>query len=269
MPSTRSCANAAAIRLCRAILVVGLWWLHPAAAEPVTVRFVEGVSHGFLTLRTADARQIASGDLLQIVRGGEVESRMVFRFRDGSVLDETVVFTQQRMFLMKSYRLAQTGPAFAEDTEISLERASGKYRVKTTARKDARAEVLEGTLEMPVDTYNGMVLTVAKNLARGASETIHVVAFTPAARLVPVELAPAGEQKVLVGELAKSATRYVFKPKPGPWLGLIANVLGRMPPDSHAWILTEEVPAFVRFEGPLHPAGALWRIELTSPRWPD
>ena len=62
---------------------------------------------------------------------------MVFIFKDGSVLDETVVFTQQRVFTMKSYRLSQKGPAFAEDTEISLERASGKYRVKTTARKDA------------------------------------------------------------------------------------------------------------------------------------
>jgi hypothetical protein len=255
--------------ICIAILAAALCWPPRASPEPVAVRFVEGVSHGFLTLRTADAAQIASGDLLQVVRRGEVESRMVFRFKDGSVLDETVVFTQQRVFTMKSYRLSQRGPAFAEDTEISLERASGKYRVKTTARTDAREDVLDGTLALPPDTYNGMVLTVAKNLAKGASETIHVVAFTPAARLVQVELAPAGEQKVLVGELAKSATRYVFKPRPGPWLKLLANMLGRMPPDSHAWILTDEVPAFVRFEGPLHPAGALWRIELTSPRWPD
>ncbi|HVJ11433.1 MAG TPA: hypothetical protein VNC62_07685 [Burkholderiales bacterium] len=239
------------------------------AAEPVPVRFVEGVSHGFLTLRTADAAQIATGDLLQFVRRGEVESRMVFIFKDGSVLDETVVFTQQRVFAMKTYRLLQKGPAFAEDTEISLERASGKYRVKTTARKDGRVDLLEGVLEMPADTYNGMVLTVTKNLAKGASETIHVVAFTPAARLVPVELAPAGEQKITVGTLTKSATRYVFKAKPGPWLSVLASVLGRMPPDSHAWVLTEDVPAFVKFEGPLHPAGAPWRIELTSPRWPD
>ena len=240
-----------------------------AGAEPIGVRFVEGVSHGFLTLRTVDAAQIASGDLLQFARRGEIESRMVFRFKDGSVLDETVVFTQERVFLMKSYRLSQRGPVFAEDTEISLERASGKYRVKSTAHKDGAVTLLEGTLEMPADTYNGMVLTVAKNLAKGASQTIHVVAFTPAARLVPVEIAPAGEQKILVGELTKSATRYVFKPKPGPWISLLANVLGRMPADSHAWILTEDVPAFVKFEGPLHPAGAPWRIELTSPRWPD
>ena len=266
------CGTGKACPLSRTAVLAGLsaaLWAPLAGAEPIPVRFVEGVSHGFLTLRTADAAQIASGDLLQFARRGEIESRMVFRFRDGSVLDETVVFTQQRVFVMKSYRLSQRGPAFAEDTEITLERATGKYRVKTTAHKDGAETVLDGVLEMPADTYNGMVLTVAKNLARGASETIHVVAFTPAARLVPVELAPAGEHKVLVGELTKSATRYVFKPKPGPWLSVIASVLGRMPPDSHAWILTDEVPAFVRFEGPLHPAGPLWRIELTSPRWPD
>jgi hypothetical protein len=80
---------------------------------------------------------------------------------------------------------------------------------------------------------------------------------------------PAGEHKVLVGELAKSATHYVFKPRPGAWLSILATLLGRMPPDSHAWIVTDELPAFVRFEGPLHPAGPVWRIELASPRWPD
>jgi hypothetical protein len=115
-----------------------LLWAQLAAAAPIGVRFVEGVSHGFLTLRTVDAAQIASGDLLQFARRGEIESRMVFHFKDGSVLDETVVFTQQRVFLMKSYRLSQRGPAFAEDSEVSLERASGKYRVKTTARADGR-----------------------------------------------------------------------------------------------------------------------------------
>ena len=68
----------------------------------------------------------------------QVESRMVFRFKDGSLYDETVVFTQERVFTMQSYRLVQRGPAFAEDTEISLERASGKYRVSTKAHKDGR-----------------------------------------------------------------------------------------------------------------------------------
>ena len=39
--------------------------------------------------------------------------------------------------------------------------------------------------------------------------------------------------------------------------------------DLLAWIVTGDVPAFVGFEGPLYPTGPVWRIELTSPRWPD
>jgi hypothetical protein len=42
-----------------------------------------------------------------------------------------------------------------------------------------------------------------------------------------------------------------------------------MPPDSHAWIVTDEVPAFVRCVGPLHSMGPVWHLELASPRWPD
>jgi hypothetical protein len=250
------------------VLVTVLLWPCPLAAAPVAVRFAEGVTHGFLLLRTVDGGLIASGDLLQVGRGGKVEKRMVFRFKDGSLLDETVVFTQQRVFAMQSYHLVQRGPAFAEDTEISLQRPTGKYYVKTKARKDGREEVLDGTLELPPDVYNGMVLTVVKNLPRGASATVHMVAFTPKPLLIELELAPAGEDKMMVGQLTKTATHYVFKPRPGLWLELFATVLGRMPSDYHAWIITDGAPAFARFEGPLNPTGPVWRIELTSPYWP-
>jgi hypothetical protein len=255
--------------VCLLLLVTVLLWLRPASAAPVSVRFVEGVTHGFLVLRTVNGGPIATGDLLQVQRGGQVGSRMVFRFKDGSVYDETVVFTQERVFTMQSYSLIQRGPVFTEDTEISLERASGKYRVNTKAHKDGREDVLNGTLDLPPDVYNGMVLTVAKNLARGASETVHIVAFTPTPRLIQLELAPEGEHKMLVGELAKTATHYVLKPRLGIWLKLFATLLGRVPPDSHAWIIADEPPAFARFEGQLITMGPVWRIETTSPRWPD
>ena len=250
------------------VLVTMLLGPRPLPAAPVPVRFVEAATHGFLVLRTVDGALIASGDLFQVGRGGEVESRMVFHFKDGSLFDETVVFTQQHVFTMQSYRLVQRGPVFTEDTEISLER-TGKYRVKTKARKDGREEVLDGTLELPPDVYNGLVLTVAKNLPKGASETVHIVAFTPTPRLIQLEMVPAGEHKVLVGELTKTAIHYVLKPQLGVWLRLFATLLGRVPPDYHAWIITDEVPAFARFEGPLYTTGPVWRIELTSPRWPD
>jgi hypothetical protein len=250
-------------------LISALLWTSPLPAAPIPVRFAEGVTHGFLALRSIDGALVAEGDLLQIARGGEVEKRMVFQFKDGSVLEESTVFTQQVVYTMQSYHLLQRGPIFAEDIEISLERSTGKYHVKTKAHKDGRESVLEGALDLPPDVYNGLILSVVKDLPKGASETIHFVAFTPAPRLIQLALSPAGEHKVLVGDLEKTAIHYVLKPQLGMWLKLFATVLGRMPPDEHVWILMDDVPAFVRFEGPLYSMGPVWRIQLTSPRWPE
>src|SRR5512140_1384151 len=251
------------------ILMAALLWQHPLAAAPVPVRYPEGSLHGFLVLSTSQGVLIASGDLLQVVRGGEVKTRLVFHFKDGSVLDETVVFTQRNVFTMKSYHLVQRGPVFPEDIEISLERASGEYHVKPRARKDGREKMQDGTLVLPLDVSNGMVLTLVKNLSAGAGETVHMVAFTPAPKLIKLKMAPADENKIVVGGSEKTATHYVLKPMLGIWLKLFASLLGRMPPDNHVWIVTADVPAFVKFEGPLYMNGPAWRIELSSPRWPD
>jgi hypothetical protein len=66
------------------VLAALLLWPRAAAAAPVPVRFAEGVTHGFLLLRSADNVLIASGELLQVARGGEVECRMVRRLRSRS-----------------------------------------------------------------------------------------------------------------------------------------------------------------------------------------
>jgi hypothetical protein len=237
-------------------------------AAPVRVRFVEGSLHGFLSLRSVEGALIAEGDLIQVARGEEFEKRMVFRFKDGSLLEESVVFTQRIVYTMQSYRLLQHGAAFTEDIEISMERATGKYHVKTKAHKDGRETVLNGKLELPPDVYNGLLLSVVKNLPKGAGETVHYVAFTPEPRLIELELTPAGEQRVLVGNLAKTAAHYVMKPELGFWLKLFATVLGRVPPDPHVWVLMDDVPVFVRYVGPLYPTGPVWQIQSMSPRWP-
>jgi hypothetical protein len=243
--------------------------LSAAGAAEIPVRFAEGVVHGFLVLRTVDGAQVAQGDLFQVARDGSVKGHTVLHFGDGSLFDETVVFTQQRVFVMQSYRLVLRGPAFPTDTEISLDRATKTYRVKTKSHKDGKETVLDGILELPPDVYNGLIFAVTKNLPEGAGETVHFVAFTPQPRIIQLAIAPANTQKVLVGKLEKTAVHYVLKPELGMWLGFFARLLGRLPPDEHVWILTDEVPAFVRFEGPLFMGGPVWRIELTSPQWPS
>ena len=81
-------------------------------AESIAVRYREGTGHGFLALRTLEGKILAAGDLTQTVRKNEVVSRLVFRFRDGSIDDDTATFSQERDFRLISDHHVQKGPSF-------------------------------------------------------------------------------------------------------------------------------------------------------------
>jgi hypothetical protein len=89
-----------------AVLLVCAALLQPLVlpAAPVAVRHLEGLVHGFLVLRTLEGDTIADGDLIQVAHGDRVTSRLVFRFKDGSLHDETAVFSQHRNFQLLSER---------------------------------------------------------------------------------------------------------------------------------------------------------------------
>ncbi|HEY8257765.1 MAG TPA: hypothetical protein VIG08_08920 [Gemmatimonadales bacterium] len=235
---------------------------------PVAVRFAEGAVHGFVVLRSESGTILAHGDLLQTPKGGAITTEMVLRFADGSLLDETVVFTQHDVFTMLSYHLVQRGPAFDRDIDFELVGARQAYRLITKDHEDGKEEADSGTFDLPADVYNGMVLTVLKNLSARDSATIHMVALTPKPRMIQLELRATGEQKVLSGAHRETTVHWVIHPKLGALTGFFAKLLGKTPPDNHAWIVTDDVPAFVRFEGPLYLKGPIWRIELAVPAWP-
>jgi hypothetical protein len=232
----------------------------------VPVRYAEGTVHGFLELRTATGTLLANGDLLQVPRDREIQSRMVFHFSDASVFEEAVTFTQHGVFTMQNYHLVQSGPAFAEDLEVTLSR-SGQYVVKTKSHKDGEEKEYSGRLDLPPDVYNGMVITIAKNLVKGDTQTVHIVAFTPRPRLIGLEIAPSTSERIKFGRHSETAVHFKLKPKLGALVKVFATLLGKAPPDSDTWIVTDDVPAFVRFEGPLY-SGPVWRLDLTSPSWP-
>jgi hypothetical protein len=239
--------------------------LQRAAPPGIAVRYSEGTVHGFVELRNTADSLLAYGSLLQVPRDSGVESRLVFYFPDSSVFRETVTFSQHGVFRLHRYQLVQRGPAFAQDLDVDLSR-TGQYTVTTKSRENGREERQTGKLDLPPDVYNGMIITVAKNLAPRARATVSVVAFTPKPLIIGLEIAPSGTHR-LAGTLAGQAVRYTLKPKLNLLLRIGAQLKGQTPPDSHLWIVTDEVPAFVRFEGPLY-SGPVWRINLTSPRWP-
>src|SRR5215468_6617335 len=88
------------------VAALGLFLLAAAsgAAEPVKVTLKEGETRGFLVLRPPGAEPIAQGELGQRVRAS-VESRLLLNFKDGSLFDEVVTFSQNGVFRLESYRL--------------------------------------------------------------------------------------------------------------------------------------------------------------------
>ncbi len=242
-----------------------------ADAAPVAVRFPEGMAHGFLLVRSLAGEIIGQGEMTQVVKEGDlVESHLVFEFKDGSLHDEKVTFSQQHEFSMLRYHLVQHGPSFPDQIEISIDRSTAEYKVRSKTKEGGKEEVLSGAFTPPKDVYNGMLVTMLMNLPKGASETVSFLAFAPKPEVIKLELLLMGEHTIHIGDLSRKAVQYTFKPDIGMIRELLGKAIGKIPAEFHyeCWILTDEVPSFVQFEGPLQLMGPIMRIELVSPRLP-
>lgn len=251
-------------------MVVGVTLLQPGetSSAQVAVRHTEGVLHGFLVLRTLAGEPLADGDLVQIARGDRVTSQLVFHFKDGSVHDETAVFSQRGNFRLLNYHLIQKGRAFPHPVAVSIDGSTGQVTVRSTD-DDGKEKVATERLNLPRDVANGMILTLLKNIRSKAQQmTLSMVAATPKPRLVKLAITRQGEDLFAVGGSSRKATHYVVKVEIGGVAGLVAPLFGKQPPDTHVWILGGDAPAFVKLEGALCLDGPIWRIELTSPIWP-
>jgi hypothetical protein len=252
----------------------GLAWLGVAVAAPADeppavparVRHPEGLVHGYLALRTLHGETLANGDLLQNARGSVVTSRLVFHFKDGSLHDETAVFSQERHFRVLRYRLTQKGPTFPRPLEVSIDAGRGEVEVRYTDERGEK-QVETERRELPADLANGVVPVLLKNGRPEAPPTMSFLAATPKPRLVRLEARAAGEEPFVVAGSTRKAIRYVVKVEIGGITGAFAKLIGKQPADTQVWIQAGEAPGFLKSEGPLYPEGPSWRIELTSPSW--
>src|SRR5215813_6333685 len=89
--------------------LVAIWALR--AAPQVAVTHPQGILHGWLVVRSEDGEAIADGELTQLARGDHVTARMVLRFKDGSLQDETTEYSQRGHLILTSDHMIQKGPA--------------------------------------------------------------------------------------------------------------------------------------------------------------
>lgn len=237
-------------------------------ADQVAVHYSEGLLHGFLVLRTLEGKTLAVGDLTQTAQGDRVTAKLVLRFKDGSIHEETTVFSQRDKFQVLQYHLIQKGPAFPHSLETSIDVASGQVAVHYT-EEDGQEKDVNEKMELAPDLANGIVPTLLKNILASESQvTVSMVANTPKPRLIKLAIAREGEEPFLVGGSTRKATHYVAKVELGAVAGVVAPLIGKQPPDFHFWISSGEAPTFLRSEGPLFSGGPIWRIEQTCPALP-
>jgi len=222
--------------------------------------------HGFLLVKSAQGKLIGEGDLVQVADGDRVHSRLLFRFQDGSIDDESTVFLQKDVLHLVSDHHVQTGPSFPVPLDVTISVPASEVTWREVA--GGKVQVHREHMELPNDLANGILLAVMENIAPNAAETkVSYLANTPKPRIVRLSMKPDGREKFTVGGVAYFANRYIIHVEIGGLVGMIAPLIGKQPPDNRGWVVPGEVPSFVRMEGAFYPSGPMWTVELSSPVW--
>lgn len=234
------------------------------SGESIPVRYGQGSSHGFVALKTLDGVPIATGESTQIVSHGKVTSRLIFRFKDGSVDDDVTVFTQQGVFRLVSDHHIQHGPSFPKPIDFLIDIASGDLTFKAED-----GTVSKEHMDLPPDVSNGLPPNLLLNILPSTPETkITYIAPGKKARLVHISIKPTGTLSFRVGTFRRKATDFTLHVELGGLTGIVAPIVGRQPSDYHIWLQNGVPPAFLREEGPLYEGGPIWRMEQVSPSFP-
>jgi hypothetical protein len=237
-------------------------------ADPTPVRKVQGTYHGFLELRAPDGQVVAYGDSTQIVRGDQITAETLFTFKDGSIDDETAVYTQRHTFQLISDHHVQKGPFFPHPTEVFINARTCQVFTRSTG-KDGKGEFRTDRLQLPADLANGIVPLVIENMGAAAQKTVSLVVSTPKALLVQLVISKVGEDSYSLVGTTRKATHYELKIVLGGIAGVVAPLIGKAPPNIEIWAVTGQAPTFVKEQGPMYDDGPVMTIQLISPDWPD
>jgi hypothetical protein len=239
---------------------------NPLSAEPIPVRYPEGTAHGFLALRSREGELLAAGDQTIVIHGKRLVSQLVFRFKDGSVDDDTTVFSQLGTFRVISDHHIQKGPKFPHPSNVFINASTGQVTVHYQDKGREKTE--NDHLDLPPDLANGIFLSVLKNISPDTKETkVSYLATAPKPRLVHLAIRPDGEDTFSVAGERHKATLFVVRVEIGGIAGMLAPLLGKQPADTRVWVVHEGAPAFVRADEAMYAGGPIWSIQITGPEW--
>lgn len=218
-------------------------------------------------MKAENGKEIAVGDQEIEVRGNEVHSRLIFRFTDGSVNDETTVFRQGKVFQLVYDHLIQKGPAFKKPVDVTIDAGHGKVSWIDLSGKDKKVQSQQ--MQLPGDLANGMLQLAVQNFPGKTPEMkVSYLIFDSKPRVVTFTVKPDGTDEVKIGPSSRRADRFNVHIDIGGVTGALATAVGKQPNDMKMWVLQGAVPVFIKMVGPLAPEGPAWTTLLTAPEWP-
>ncbi len=225
--------------------------------------------HGFLDLRSEDGKVVATGDLVQVPSGGNISAELTFHFTDGSIDDETTVFSQRHTFQLVTYHHIQKGPFFPHPMDLMIDARTQQVTVRSTG-KDGKDDVKTRHMKLPPDLADGLVSDIIENIRPGAAETrIPILVAAPDPRIITLVISPHGEEPYSLAGSSRKGTHYEIKIEIGGVAGIVAPMIGKQPPNIQVWITGGPAPTFLREQGTLYPDGPSLTMELVSPTWPE
>jgi hypothetical protein len=207
-------------------------WLH---SEQIAVTQKQGAIHGFLLLLDGNGKQIAVGDQINIVKGNDIQSRLIFRFRDGSIDDETTVYSQGSVFQLIHYHHIQKGPSFPTPIDVSIDAPAGEVTWTDNSGKEQKKK--SQRIDLPSDLVNGMIALAVENFPHGAGDLkLSYLAVSPKPRVVHVIVTADGQEPSQIGTSSRNAERFNLHFDLGGMAGVVAPVIGKQPPDIKLWV---------------------------------
>lgn len=237
----------------------------PAAfAEPISVKHIQLPMHRFMVTRSQDGKSIASGEFSQVVQGNEVTMRMIYRFVDGSIDDETTTYTQQGTFRLVQDHHIEKGPFFSRPIDFTVDVANGTATSRTTDR-NGKIRVERKHINMPNDLANGIVGTLLLNVPRNTAPfRVGMLAPVGGGWLIHLLISPEGEQTVHLAGQTLKASVFRIHPELGGFVGMLARLIGLQPKDVMVWVLEGEEPAVAVIVGQLGGYGPVVSSDLVG-----
>jgi hypothetical protein len=248
------------------VLIAPLILADAVQGQDLSVRQRLGSMQGFLTLRDQAGAILAAGDLTQVPYGDSVKLQIVFHFRDGSIDDETTVFSQKKAFRLISDRHIQKGPSFPHPCDITIDVHSQQVTIRDLSKANEAPRIEH--MDLPPDLANGIIFFLIMNLPPDAQK-IEFPYLAPSVkpRMVKLAVTPDGKEPFKLSGLRYQALKYEVKVDIGGVVGVVAPVIGKQPPDSYVWVTEGGAPTIVRIDTSLYEEGPVWSIRLASPVW--